>query len=107
MRSKTESPSLSENAIPSYRIANSASFQESQAKGSKNQDDTDVYDESLPEPIPKEQYIDTDDNGYQNHDANGDEYRPCHCLKPYHPDPDKSLNEVIRWMEDVRTLYTI
>jgi hypothetical protein len=42
-------------------------IEESQIEGCKHQDNTYVHHQPIPESIPKEQYIYTNDNGYQHH----------------------------------------
>jgi len=53
-------------------------LEESQIEGCKHQDNADVHYKPFPESILKEQYIYTNDNGYQHHNVKHDRHVPGH-----------------------------
>jgi hypothetical protein len=58
-------------------------LQESQAEGEEHQDDADIRDEPIPEPVSEEQEIDGNDDDYHGYDAQREKRMSCHCLKLY------------------------
>lgn len=51
---------------------------ESQINGYRHQDNTDVPHQPIPEPIPEEQYVCTNDNYYHHYKVKHDNYVSCH-----------------------------
>jgi hypothetical protein len=53
-------------------------FEESQVEGCKHQNDSDVHHQSIPEIVPEDQDIQSDDDGYHRHHVRHGNHRSGH-----------------------------
>ncbi|MGF6413972.1 hypothetical protein [Paraburkholderia sp. MM5482-R1] len=74
-------------AAPGLRVV-----QKSQIEGCKHQDNADVRHQPFPEPVPEEQQIYANDNGYQHHNVKHDGHVPCHLNHQF-----KYVNRRLPW----------